>query len=157
MSFALLVPAQKAAAHSAVTIGWSFRSCCDFQPSVTVNRWAVALRGYSPIRGTRKPTNAPPHSTPVPTAKRVFGSDCMTEIEKYKQPVDAAFFAMSQAKRYMKAMDPLCFKFPFGSAERVKAERDYDAAVKDYREKNDAFATARKLYDDVRMHAVTNK
>jgi hypothetical protein len=156
MSLRGLVPCAKTAAHSAAQYGWSFRTRCDFQPFVTVNAGRLPFGGFSLIDRTCKPANTPPHFKPVQTAKR-FWSDFMTEIEKYKQLVDAAFFAMNQAKRYMKTCDPLRFKHPFGSAERATAERNYDAAVKDYREKNDAFATARKLYDDVRMHAVTNK
>jgi hypothetical protein len=129
--------------------GWSFRTRCDFQPFVTVNAWRLSL-----ILGTSTPMDTLSHPKQVPAAKRFYWSDFVAELEKYKQVVDATFSVMNAAKQYMKVTDPLRFKSPFGSAERLKAERDYDEAVKDYREKAEAFATARKLYDDTRMHTV---
>jgi hypothetical protein len=81
----------------------------------------------------------------------------MAELAAYKKLVDTAFAEMNAAKQYMKSCDPLRFKFPFGSVKRSTAERNYDEAVKDHRAKADAFAAARKLYDDTRMHSVAHK
>jgi hypothetical protein len=79
------------------------------------------------------------------------------ELQVYQDQVDAAFAAMNTAKQYMKTASTLRFTFPFGSEERATAEGDYEQALSDYHAKADAFAAARKLYDDSRMHLLARK
>jgi hypothetical protein len=74
------------------------------------------------------------------------------ELEACKNLVDSTFEEMNEAKQCLKACDQPRFKLPFGSEEREIAENAYEEALRDYKTKAEAFAAARKLYDDSRMH-----
>jgi hypothetical protein len=79
------------------------------------------------------------------------------ELEEYETLVQTAFREMNEAKQVLKAFDRPRFKFPYGSEERAIAEAHYVEALSDYHAKADAFAAARKQFDDARMHLSTHK
>lgn len=79
------------------------------------------------------------------------------ELQACQNQLDAAFAEMERARQYLKERSLVRFRDPFGSPERDTANYLYEEAERDFKAAADAFAVARKQFDDVRMHSTAPK